>query len=68
MKIKWGAYLWKLRLLLFIPILLYGILVFSSLKNIEDFPSYYFLILAVYTLISSTILHKMEKKAKKEKE
>ncbi|MGG3911254.1 hypothetical protein [Peribacillus simplex] len=64
----WGAYLWKLRLLLFIPIVLYGIWVFSSLQNIEDFPTYYFFILAVYTLITSIILHKMEKKEKKEKQ
>jgi hypothetical protein len=64
----WGAYLWKLRLLLFIPIVPFAIFMYSSIDSDEGFPSSYFLILAVYTLITSTILHKMEKKAKKEKQ
>ncbi|MED3762027.1 MULTISPECIES: hypothetical protein [Peribacillus] len=60
-----GNYLWKLRLLLFIPIVLYAIYTFSAIEKYEDYPSYYFLILAVYTIICSIILHKMEKKEKK---
>ncbi|MFD4931739.1 hypothetical protein ACFWMS_23105 [Peribacillus butanolivorans] len=65
MKINWGKYLWKLRLLLFIPIVLYAIFMFSSFDSDEVFPSSYFLVLAVYTIVCSIILHKMEKKEKK---
>ncbi|MFF2290489.1 hypothetical protein [Peribacillus butanolivorans] len=57
----WGRYLWKLRLLLFIPYLLFGIWAFSTIGN-DDFPLYFWLALAVYVLICSIILHKMEKK------
>ncbi|MEV5112941.1 hypothetical protein MRBL20_001054 [Peribacillus frigoritolerans] len=64
----WGKYLWKLRLLLFSPIVFYAIFMYSSFDSDEGFPSSYFLILAIYTLITSIILHKMEKKEKKEKE
>ncbi|MFE4706807.1 hypothetical protein [Peribacillus simplex] len=58
----WGKYLWKLRLLLTIPYLLFAIFIFSSIGNDKDYPSYYWLILAIYVLICSIILHKMEKK------
>ncbi|MGW6301758.1 hypothetical protein [Peribacillus butanolivorans] len=61
----WGKYLWKLRLLLFIPILLYVIYTFSMIQKGNDLPIYYWLVLAVYTLFNSFILHKMEKKEKK---
>ncbi|MGG0789272.1 hypothetical protein ABE132_11175 [Peribacillus simplex] len=60
----WGVYLWKLRLLLFIPIVLYGIWIFTT----GAYPSYYLIVIAIYTLICSIILHKMEKKEKKEKQ
>ncbi|WHY57444.1 hypothetical protein [Peribacillus simplex] len=58
----WGKYLWKLRLLLTIPYLLFAIFIFSSIGNDRDYPNYYWLILAIYVLICSIILHKMEKK------
>ncbi|MEK4009960.1 hypothetical protein [Peribacillus sp. FSL M8-0224] len=61
----WGRYLWKLRLFLFIPILLFSIFMFSS---IDDYPGYYWLIFAVYMLFSTILLHIMEKKEKKEKQ
>jgi hypothetical protein len=57
----WGKYLWKLRLLLFSPIVFYAIFMYSSFDSDEGFPSSYFLILAIYTLITSIILHKMKK-------
>ncbi|MFF2591068.1 hypothetical protein ACFVSS_25170 [Peribacillus butanolivorans] len=68
MKIKWGAYLWKLRLLLFIPYVFFGIWIFKAIGKDDDFPIYYWMAMAVYTLICSIILHKMEKKEKKEKQ
>ncbi|MFD6211197.1 hypothetical protein [Peribacillus sp. NPDC060253] len=63
----WGRYLWKLRLLLTIPYLLFAIFMFSSNDNDNDY-GHYWLAFVVYTIISSIILHKMEKKEKKEKE
>ncbi|MED3983481.1 hypothetical protein P4646_05250 [Peribacillus simplex] len=63
----WGKYLWKLRLILFMPYLIFGTWAFSASKD-DDFPLYYWISLAVYVLICSIILHKMEKKEKKEKE
>ncbi|MGW6301760.1 hypothetical protein [Peribacillus butanolivorans] len=63
----WGRYLWKLRLLLTIPYLLFAIFIFSSNGNDKDYPGYYWLVFAVYVLFSSVILHIMEKKEKKEK-
>ncbi len=63
--IMWGKYLWKLRLLLTIPYILYGVFVFSSDKDF--FSNYYFWPFAVYVLFCTIILHKMEKKEKKEK-
>ncbi|WP_148358043.1 hypothetical protein [Peribacillus simplex] len=62
----WGKYLWKLRLLLFIPIVPFAILMFSSIGNDTDY-GYYWLAFVVYTIVSSIILHKMEKKEKMEK-
>ncbi|MEF2093068.1 hypothetical protein V3595_00095 [Bacillus sp. CFBP9009] len=62
MKVKWGKHLWKLRLLLTIPYLLFGIWIFSAIEKDDDFPIYYWLILAVYMIICSILLHKMEKK------
>ncbi|MDG4850712.1 hypothetical protein [Peribacillus frigoritolerans] len=59
----WGKYLWKLRLLLFIPILLFSIFMFSSIDNDKDY-EYYWLVFAVYTIVCSITLHKMEKKEK----
>ncbi|MDM5357201.1 hypothetical protein [Peribacillus sp. ACCC06369] len=57
----WGRYLWKLRLLLTIPyLLLFAILMFELIDN----RGYYWLLLVVYMLFSSIILHKMEKKEK----
>ncbi|MGE7640838.1 hypothetical protein [Peribacillus frigoritolerans] len=52
----WGKYLWRLRLLLFIPIVLYTIFMYSSFDSDEGFPSSYFLILAVYTLIIAVLM------------
>ncbi|AXN39639.1 hypothetical protein CN689_15185 [Peribacillus butanolivorans] len=63
----WGKYLWKLRLLLTIPNLLFLIPIFLSIGNDKDY-GYYWLAFVIYTIISSIILHKMEKKEKKEKE
>lgn len=63
----WGKYLWKLRLLLTIPNLLFLIPIFSSIGNDKDYTGYYWLAFAVYTIISSIILHKMEKKERMEK-
>ncbi|MFC9601075.1 hypothetical protein ACFTQL_25185 [Peribacillus butanolivorans] len=60
----WGKYLWKLRLLLTIPYLLFGIWAFSTIGN-DNFPLYYWISLTVYMLICTIILHKMEKKEKK---
>jgi hypothetical protein len=57
----WGRYLWKLRLLLFIPIVLYGIWIFTT----DDYPNYYLIVIAVYTLFCTIILDKMEKREKK---
>jgi hypothetical protein len=61
----WGKYLWKLRLLLFIPILLFSIFMFSSIDSDNDYASRYWLIFAVYMLFSTILLHKMEKREKK---
>ncbi|MFE4809719.1 hypothetical protein ACFQ9Y_00915 [Peribacillus simplex] len=62
----WGKYLWKLRLLLSIPYILYAVFVFSSDKDF--FSNYYFLPFVAYVLFCTIILHIMEKKEKKEKE
>ncbi|AMM93846.1 hypothetical protein UP17_16315 [Peribacillus simplex] len=67
MKIKWGTYLWKLRLLLFMPYLIFGIWAWSTIGN-DAFPMYYWISLTGYMLICTVILHIMDKKAKKEKE
>ncbi|MDG4850714.1 hypothetical protein [Peribacillus frigoritolerans] len=67
MKTKWGAYLWKLRFLLFMPYLIFCIWAWSTLGN-DDFPIYYWISLTVYMLICTVILHIMEKKQKKEKQ
>ncbi|MFD6442388.1 hypothetical protein ACFWDG_21975 [Peribacillus sp. NPDC060186] len=61
----WGRYLWKLRLLLTIPYVFFGIWIFTAIQKDDDFPIYYWVALAVYALFSSIILHKMEKKEKK---
>jgi hypothetical protein len=63
----WGRYLWKLRLLLTIPYLLFAILMFSSIGNDKDY-GYYWMAFVVYAIVSNIILHKMEKKEKVEKE
>ncbi|CAH0158975.1 MULTISPECIES: hypothetical protein [Bacillaceae] len=63
----WGRYLWKLRLLLTIPYLLFAILMFSSIGNDKDY-GYYWMAFVVYAIVSNIILHKMEKKEKMEKE
>ncbi|MFC8563508.1 hypothetical protein [Peribacillus frigoritolerans] len=63
----WGRYLWKLRLLLFMPYLIFGIWAFNVSGN-DSFPIYYWITLTGYMLICTVILHKMEKKEKKEKQ
>jgi predicted membrane channel-forming protein YqfA (hemolysin III family) len=63
----WGKYLWKLRLLLFIPFVLLSVFMFKSIGNDTDMGRYW-LIFAVYVMISNIILYIMERKEKKEKQ
>ncbi|MFD4863435.1 hypothetical protein [Streptomyces atratus] len=63
----WGKYLWKLRLLLTIPYVFFGIWIFKAIGKDDDFPIYHWMAMTVYMLITSTILHKMEKKARQER-
>jgi predicted membrane channel-forming protein YqfA (hemolysin III family) len=67
MKINWGKYLWKLRLLLFIPFVLLSVFMFKSIDNDTDMGRYW-LVFAVYVTISNIILYIMERKEKKEKQ